>query len=264
MVVLSATGAVPVGLAAEPAPHPLTFLPEIEIALHCPGDLWLRGHGLDVELAGDLSATVRDGLPRLGGQLKAVRGDLKFLGRVFNVDRGLITFYADEPHLDPQLDIVLSVRLNSILYRIEVTGRSQKPELILSSEPTMPEGDIISGLLFGKPMNDLDSGQTDLMEDRSREILASYGAAVLGTKMARQLGVDVITLKQPEKSDEASRLMVGKYLNPRVMVSYEQVLDDRSAFYVGLSYRLLRNLKVETTASQGAESGIELMWSKDY
>jgi translocation and assembly module TamB len=186
------------------------------------------------------------------------------MGRLFNVDRGLITFYADETDLDPQLDIILSVSLNGIVYRVEVTGRSQNPELTLSSEPPMPAGDIISGLLFGKSMSDLDSGQADLMEVRSRDILASYGSAVLGTRMARQIGVDVITIQQGEGSEDASRLMVGKYLSPKVKVSYKQVLSARSAFYVNLSYLLRSYLTVRTTVSQGAESGIELMLRKDY
>ncbi len=264
VVVLHSSGALPTGPAAEPQPGSALFLPDLRIALHSPGNVWLRGHGLNVELGGDLSTTVRNGIPRLDGQLRAVRGSLNFMGRLFSVDRGLITFYADEAYIDPQLDIVLSVSVNGIVYRVEVAGRSQNPELILSSEPPVPAGDIISGLLFGRPMSDLDSGQAEMMEARSREILASYGSAVLGTQMARQLGVDVITIKHGEGAGDASRLMVGKYLSPRVMVSYKQVLSSRSAFYVSLSYLLRSYLKVMTTASQSAESGIELMLWKEY
>jgi len=62
----------------------------------------------------------------------------------------------------------------------------------------------------------------------------------------------------------ASALLVGKYLSPEVIVQYEQVLEQNSAFYVRLEYTINRFFAVETTASQGDESGLAVKWAKDY
>ena len=128
----------------------------------------------------------------------------------------------------------------------------------------MSEGDVVSGLLFGKPLSDLDSGQADLVADRSKEIAVAYGAAVLTQGMAQQLGVDLITIKASSSSDEVSSLVVGKYLSPKVMVQYETPLEQRATSIVRLEYSINRYFKVDTSVSQGEDSGIDLKWVLDY
>ncbi len=238
--------------------------PELAVAIRCPGGLWLRGQGLDVELAGDLMLRVRDGKPALGGELEAVQGTIKQLGHVFELERGQVVFYADEADLDPDLDLVLGVQVSPYVIRIEVTGTANQPQLAFSSEPELSEGDIISTLLFGKPADELDEGQSGLLADRATEIAASYGASKLQERVAKQLGLDVVSISPKSGESETTTLTVGKYLNPKVMVRYEQLLRESSAFFVHLDYLLARQLKVHTQVSQGEASGVELKWERNW
>lgn len=241
-----------------------TILPDLEFKVMAPGGLWLRGQGLDVELVGDLVMRMRGGLPALEGELNAANGTMRQLGHVFTLERGRVVFYADEGDLDPELDLALGVKVKGVAIRIILGGTANQPDLDFQSDPELPDGDIISLLLFGFTSDELDEGQAGLLAERAGELAAAYGSAALQERVAKELGVDVLTIAPSSGDDEATSLTVGKYLNPRVLVRYEQVLDDESAFFVHLDYAFWNNFKLHNQVSQGSDSGVQLKWERDW
>ncbi len=250
--------------ARKPAGSHAPVTPSLAVGLKCPGNLWLRGHGLDLELTGDLQVGLKNGLPVAVGRLEALQGTLRFMGRVFNIERGKVTFYGDEVSLNPELDLSLITNVEKYRIRIQILGTAKQPELVLASEPYLSDGDIFSVLLFGKPLFDLDSGQQGLLASRAGDVLAMYGAVKLQDSLSKQFGVDIITYGQGADPESQSSLIVGKYLSPKVLMKYEKVLDKESAYFVHLNYTLDRNFKIETTYSQGGKSGVAVKWHKDY
>ena len=83
---------------------------------------FIQRQGLDVELSGDLALHLRQGLPAIEGELEARQGTMKQLGRVFNLERGRIIFYADETELNPELDLALGVRVGQYDLTITLSG----------------------------------------------------------------------------------------------------------------------------------------------
>jgi len=248
----------------EPIPRQ-KIKPSLAVQVIIPGNLWIRGHGLDVQLTGNMDVGMRAGLPAAAGELKAVHGTFRLLGRVFEIERGKVTLYGDEVALNPELDLSLITYVSGTLIRVQLLGTALEPELILTSEPYLSEADIISMLLFGQQMYQLDSGQEDLLRSRTNEILASYGASQLQDQVGSQMGIDIITYGQgTDKDSTAGSLTIGKYLSPKVLMKYERVLDKRSAYYVHLNYTINRNFRIETTYSEGNNSGVSFKWAKDY
>ncbi len=233
------------------------------VRLRIPGNLWLRGRGLNVEIAGDLVVGLREGRPVVQGDLKAMQGSLKLLGNFFTLERGLVVFMDDAEALDPDLDIRLTTRLGDTRYIVEVAGTVQKPELELSSDPEMSEEDIVSSLLFGASTDELDEGQAGMVADRTAQILASYGSVKMQDWASGQLGLDLVSIEPSADDENATSLVVGKYLDPKVVLRYEQVMSDESAWYVHLDYLVTSFLKLHSVISEGAESGLEMMWYLD-
>lgn len=248
------------GSTPTPTTAASSVVPDLDITLAIPGNLRLRGAGLDVELSGNLTARTVSGEPALVGELRATRGSYEFLGRRFTVRSGEVVFYGD---LDPQLDLRLATVLQSNTYFIQMRGTVLAPRFELSADPPQSEGDIVSALLFGRPVDQLDEGQTQLLRQRTQEVATQLGANLLAQRIGQEIGVDVLSI-QSSGEDGAQALVVGKYLSPDVLVQYEQVLEEGRAALVRIEYALNRFFKVETTASQGEHSGIELKWSRDY
>lgn len=260
----------PLDSAATSTPRSVTPLdtltlpiPDVAMRLKVPGGLRIRGHGLDVELRGELQVEVEDGVPGVGGELEAWRGRLDLLGRRFRVETGRVMFDPDQVEPDPELDIRLATTLSGTRYTVDVTGSASAPRIELGSDPMMPEGDIVSALLFGRPLDELDEGQSQLLAQRTQDIAAAYGAQVLSRRIGQRLGVDLVSI-EPGTDGGAASLVLGQYLSPDVIVQYEQVLEEGAASLVRLEYTITRALRLETTASQGEHSGIEIQWQKDY
>jgi len=233
------------------------------VRLRIPGNLWLRGRGLNVEIAGDLVVGLREGRPVVQGDLKALQGSLKLLGNFFTLERGLVIFMDDAETLDPDLDIRLSTRTGDTRYFVAVTGNVQTPQIELSSDPEMSEEDIVASLLFGHSVNELEEGQAGMVADRSAQILASYGSVQLQDWASAQLGLDLVSIEPSADDESATSLVVGKYLDPKVVIRYEGVMSEESAWYVHLDYLVTSFLKLHSVISEGAESGVEMMWYLD-
>ena len=247
-------------------PTPIELLPadtEVNMKVRIPGGgLRIIGQGLDVELAGDLDVKLEKGKLVLVGDLRPVRGSLNAIGRVFQVEQGVVYFFGDD-ELNPTLDLTLSTRLNDITFRVHLTGTAKVPELALSSEPTMPQGDIVSYLLFGESASGLNSAQMGLVESRATDLAMAFASQELQAMMSKEFGVDVMQLK-PGEQGKGSALVVGKYVSTRALVKYEHSITEGRAIGVTLEYWLIKRFKFETTVQPNMWSGGELSWSFDY
>ena len=246
------------------APAPPAILPTANVRVSIPAGLWLRGQGLEIELAGDLEVrSAGEALPDVIGDLEARSGYYRFLGRTFTVERGGVDFDGEDV-LDPALDFALTTRLDGADYDIAFGGTLQRPTLTLSSEPELPEGDIMAVLLFGRPLDELSGDQENVVRDRATDLVTAFGTAQLEARLARQLKVDMVTLRRGGGAEGADALVIGKYLHQKVLLKYEQVLDEWAAFVVNLEYFLSRRFKLETMISRQAQSAATLDWSLDY
>jgi hypothetical protein len=257
----------PASVAAPEAP-PTTGGPTLEVVdlgidLTIPGAFWIRGRGLDVEMAGDLSLVLAGGRPRLDGELRAVRGTLSLFANRFDLERGRAVFYGDEAN-DPDLDIVLSRRKGDVRVQVRVTGRSSEPRLELSSEPAMEESDILSHLFFGRSSSDLDREQTGFLETQATAALQSFAIPGLERELGWRLGLDVVRLRARDDKSGGLSIVVGKYLSPRALLKYDQSLERGSDAIVNLEYWLTRHVRLETITGRQSQSGIEMNWSRDY
>ncbi|MBZ0268919.1 translocation/assembly module TamB, partial [bacterium] len=233
---------------------------DLDLDVSIPSGLWIKGRGLEAELSGALGVRQQDGEPAVSGELNAQRGSLLMLGRTFRMERGGVVFDGTS-RIDPELDFALTTNVDGKLFRVVFEGTAQAPRLRLESEPDMPEGDIVSYLLFGRAVNQLDTDQTSFLESRAADVAASMGLAGLETRVARELGMDLVRIR---REGGASTVVLGKYLSPKALLQYEQNLVDGKGTRVNLEYLLQQGFKVDTLFGREGRSGIGLSWEKRY
>jgi autotransporter translocation and assembly factor TamB len=247
-----------------------TVEPEIDVTIRIPSSLWIRGRQIDIELSGDLRIEYGGGVPVITGTLKTRGGRLTLFGRTFTPERGEVTFFGDD-EFNPSLDIRLTTRIEQYEIIVTITGTTEEPKLDLSSIPDLDQGDIMSVLTFGKPSSELDGDQLELAAQRAAAMAAMHGAAEVSGALADPLGLDVL-MYNPSGREGKSTIVMGKYLNPRALLKYEQALESGAGFFVTLEYSLdglnvggltLRNLRIETLVGT-RQSGAEVSWSRDY
>ncbi len=236
---------------------------DIDVTISIPNSFRIESERINFELEGDLRIRQEGDRPIITGELKPTKGRLSFMGRYFEIQRGSVFFYGGD-EMNPSFDLSLKARVTDVDIFIKLTGTALKPEVELTSNPAKAESDIMSLLLFGKSMNDLDGSQSNLLTQRTAEILMVFGASKLEGEMSKRLGVDMFTFQQSTRDPNQTALTVGKYLNTRTMLKYEQGLENTANFLINLEYQLTKRFKIETFIDQSQETGLELNWSKEY
>lgn len=234
----------------------------LDVDLRVPRPIRFEGRDLKLDASGDLRLVSQEGFPRVTGQLEATGGSFRLLSRTIDVQRGQVTFYGEDV-LDPTLDLELGAAIDGSAILVTLSGTFIRPRLEFASDPPMDEGEIVALLLFGRPSNELDVDQQELLQRRATQMAADYGMARLNARLARDLGVDLLRY-QANGVGGRSSLEVGKYIGPRVFVRYEQALDQQNLFRLQLDYILTRRLRLESSYGRQSQSGLQLNWIKRY
>ncbi len=180
-----------------------------DIDLTVERGVFLRGRGINVEMAGDLDVTY-DRLRNdfvLIGQLEAVRGTYTLYGRTFDVQSGQVEFVGT-PGMNPNLDITAVARVGGpqgdpLGVFANLQGTLANPEVTISSDAAgqIAESDLVSYLIFGRPSYELAQGQQAAIGAATGAVeglLVGSLAQELGQELGSVAGADFITIRQTQ------------------------------------------------------------------
>ena len=178
--------------------------------------------GLKGRLEGDVLLRTRpDEVPTASGELTVEDAKYKAYTKELDVERGRLLF-AGGPVDDPGVDLRAIEKLPGYEVGVLVRGRLRQPELTLFSDPALPQSQIASLLLVGRTLDSLQTGDSEAIG--SSADIAAQGGALLAGQLGRYIGLDEVGL-QTDAEREAS-LVLGKFLSPRLYVSYGISLSD--------------------------------------
>ena len=234
-----------------------------EIDIEVPGNVWLRGQDMDIEIAGEMKMKKKpEGAFLLFGSLNTVRGNYQFQSRTFRITRGKVEFQGlKEP--DPVLDIRAESRIRDVEIIVRITGSARMLELSLESEPMMDKADIVSYLVFGRPTNALRTEQATNAQVAALDMAGQVAARQLKKILGNTLAVDEIRFEPGEK-DSAS-FVFGKYVTRNIFVTYRTGnISSKNYGEVGVEYEINRHFSIETQFGNDLTSGIDLIWKTDF
>jgi translocation and assembly module TamB len=229
-----------------------------------PNQAWIRHPEANVELSGKLRAVKEAGKEiTLIGTISIVRGWIGFQGRRFNLIRGSFGFRGDEK-LNPALDIVAQHRLQQYSVDVIVTGTLDKPVLTLRSDPALEQADILSLLLFGKPLNTLNRNEQNTLKQSAAEVAGGFAAAKVADAVSQALGLDRLGLDLGEVDVSGGQIGFGRYIGDRTYVSISQELSGEAGREVSIEYQIGPDWKITSSTSTTGSSGVGILWHKRY
>jgi translocation and assembly module TamB len=234
-----------------------------EIDIEVPGNVWLRGQDMDIEIAGEMKMKKKPRGPfLLFGSLNTVRGNYQFQSRTFRITRGKVEFQGlKEP--DPILDIRAESRIRDVEIIVRITGSARMLELSLESEPMMDKADIVSYLVFGRPTNALRTEQATNAQVAALDMAGQVAARQLKKILGNTLAVDEIRFEPGEKN--SGSFVFGKYVTRNIFVTYRTGnISSNNYGEVGVEYEINRHFSIETQFGNDLTSGIDLIWKTDF
>ena len=218
------------------------------------------GFGLKTRLSGQIEATDRPGRLTAGrGELRLVGGRYQAYGQDLTIETGRLLFDGG-PITNPSLDLRATRKpREEILVGVQVRGPLNAPQLNLFSDPPMNQDAQLSWLVLGRPVG---SGT----DDAEREAVASAALALglkgtdfVAGKLGTKLGLDEISVgARPGETADQARFTIGKYLSPKLYVSYGVGLF-QPGHSLQLEYDLGGGFKL--FSETGVESGGDLIYT---
>ena len=165
---------------------------DLDLVVKMPGGVFVSGRGLFSEWRGLMHVTGTTDSPELEGILQATYGRITFAGSQFVLDEGIMEFSGSNG-VDPLLNIVARHDLKDLTVFINVTGWSTDPTIKLTSQPYLPEDEILARIIFGKSVSRLTSGETVRLTS-ALKILARGESPKVGIEAFahRIMGIDVL------------------------------------------------------------------------
>jgi len=213
----------------------------LDLHVDAPGQVFVRGRGLDAEWRGNLVITGTRAAPIIAGTLTIVRGTFSLLGKDFSLTSGTLTFAGGKP--DPLLNVVATASSTDVTVQVVIGGTALAPTVTLTSQPALPQDEILSRLLFGTSVSQITPVQGLQLAQAAASLTGGGGPDILGS-IRRRLGLDRLsigsgsnnlgaqpgaaltpTAQQQQTSSGAlggTTLSAGKYIAPGFYVGVEQ------------------------------------------
>jgi translocation and assembly module TamB len=261
---------------------PLLVEGRIHVAL---GDkVQVKASGIDATMGGAMDL-VLDGLDKITsrGEIRVVKGSYKAYGMDLEIVRGRI-YYVDDPVDQPTLDILALRTVADVKAGVTVAGYLRAPVIKLYSEPAMPDVDVLAYMVLGHPLSSTSTDQASMVataasslfsfgesESVQEQIKSRLGLSVLGMETvnpqaAGRMGYQEIPVAPsgvaPQKpATTQSLLTVGKYLTPKLYLSYGRSLVTGGSMFM-LRYDIFKHWQVETQS--GTESGADIYYKLEF
>ena len=258
------------GAKPQPAPPPPPPI-ALDVLVEAPGGVYVRGRGLEAELAGRVAIRGTMATPMPEGALTLRRGSFNLLGTALTLTEGRVGMDTASP-LDPAIDFAASTRTSTTNATVRVTGRASSPEIKLTSEPELPQDEILAQLLLGRPVAQLNALQLAQIAAGLAELSGKgTGLDPLG-RIRGGLGLDRLALGATENG--ATTLEAGRNLAPGVYLGVRQGTGDAGT-KATVQIDLGRGLKLQgevgtssgapsATGSGGNGNSVGLVWSREW
>jgi translocation and assembly module TamB len=220
----------------------------LDLTIAVPGQIRVRGRGLDAQLGGNLNLTGTLAQPKPVGAFNLVRGRLNILTSELDLTRANLTFAGD---LSPQLDFLATTQAGGASVSIAISGNPADPQFIFGSSPDLPQDEILSRLLFGAPAGQLSPTQA-LALAQAAAIYSGGNDAVEGLRRSLGLG-----------AASNSNDPLNKFLGGRVSLGVHTGATPAQTG-VGMSVTIYKQLKakgaIDATGGASAGVGAEYEW----
>lgn len=235
----------------------------MDIHAEWPRNVWYRDGLSKIETSGDLRIQKDEGTttPYMTGRIALVRGTYDAYGRNFVMDSGDIVF-TGPPDINPLLNIRATYTSGGTVVYLDVKGDAKSPKLALSSNPPLPEQDIVSVLVVGRPLNEISSssGTQTSSGDQAKALAGSVIGGYI-TKELRESGMDLgLDVIRVDPTTQGSRLTVGRYIGEKLFVSYGQPLQGTAARVFDADYYISKRWTLEAQTGSAEDSHVDFQF----
>ena len=199
--------------------------------------------------------------PQVGGGLDMRSGSVSVAGTTLSFTRGRVGFDGTgvSGKIDPTLDFLATSTTTGVTAMLAITGYVSKPKITLSSEPELPQDEVLSYLLFKQSAKSLGPFQIAEIAAGLVQLTGAGGSGGFNPldTVRKGLGLDRLTLGSSTTTGTTAAANTtnptvegGKYVANGVYVGAKQGTTGNQT-QATVQIDITKGLKLETDAGTG-------------
>ena len=141
-----------------------------------------------------------------------------------------------------------------------VEGRVSAPEITFSSEPPLPQDEVLARVLFNRATADLSAFQLAQLAAAAAELAGGGGGPGIMSQIRGATGLDDLDIITTEEGGTAVR--AGRYLNENVYLDVQS--DTRGESQAAVNLEVNRNVTARASVGSDGNTTFGVFFERDY
>jgi translocation and assembly module TamB len=248
----------------QPAPKPVRAagLFDLDLRINADNRIFVSGMGLESEWSARIVVGGTTAAPQVRGTMEIERGTYSFASRRFDITRGTIRFQGSQIS-NPTIDIAATTTAEGVTAILNVSGTAQRPQIAFTSNPSLPQEEVLSRLFFGTNVTNLSATEAIQLAAAVNSLSGTGGGLNPLGKLKSATGIDRLRiLGADDTSGRGTSLAAGKYITNDIYI--EIITDARGFTATQLEIALTRALSLLSQTGSFGGSSVSLRYSRDY
>lgn len=228
----------------------------LDLTINAPGRIFLRGRGIDAELGGSLRLQGTSAAVVPSGTFALIRGRLDILGKRLTLDRADLKM---EGSFVPVLSLAASSDSDGVTSSVNIDGPADDPAVTFSSNPELPQEEVLALLLFGRGIDSISALQAAQLA-QAVAVLAGRGGDGLIGNLRKNFGLDDLDVVTAE--DGTAALTAGKYISENIYTEVE--IEQGGTSRINLNLDLRPGVTLKGRVGADGETGVGIFIDRDY
>ncbi len=244
---------------------------QLNLQVRAPGSVRIRNNIADVRGTAELTFRGSLARPILFGRVEAEpAGRLVYNDNDYRIERATLTF-ANPYRVEPLLDLVATTRVASYDVRLALFGNLERLNATFSSDPPLPDLEVLSLLISGTPgrlddeLSQLRSSQTT-DNSAAEGLLLGQAASLVTQRVGALFGFDAFRIEPLSRSGESvssARVTVGKRVSSRVYLTYSYDPSSTGGQRFQVQWQVAQGLSVLLTQEQDSYA-VDVLWEHRF
>jgi autotransporter translocation and assembly factor TamB len=233
---------------------------KLDIGIRLPGQAFFVAQDVRTEWAGDIRVSGTLEKPQFLGRIRPVRGYIAFVGRRFTLQPESVIVLDTKTSTSPYIDLIATTRRDDISATLTIRGTLDEIDINLSSDPPLPQEEVLSRVLFGRDASEISPVQAFQLARAAAILSGRVRGIPFFSGPSRLAFVDTFDIRSEE---EGTVLSVGKYVTSDIYVVVEQGTATGSDL-AKIEFELTPSISLETWISGETGGGVGILWQYDY
>jgi translocation and assembly module TamB len=234
----------------------------LDIRLNANNQVYVSGMGLESEWRADLRVQGTTATPQIVGQVDLIRGELGLAGRRFRLTEGHVAFNGDRPP-NPTIDLAATSDIDQVAVTLNVSGRSNNPQIAFTSSPGLPQDEIVSRILFGSSVTQISALQAVQVAASLNSLRGSGGGLNPLGRLRSATGISRLRILDADTATgRGTAVAAGMYISDKIYV--ELITDAKGFTATQLEISLTRALSILSQFSSNSANNASIRYHRDY